>query len=53
MRRTLHVNTADAVVWVIGSNIVGTRASADIIVLGRVRSVPRGSVRWASCSAEE
>jgi hypothetical protein len=43
MRRTLHVDTADAVVWIISSNIVRTRTSADIIVLSEVRSIPR---RW-------
>jgi hypothetical protein len=29
------------VIWVIGSNVIGTRASTDIILLCRIRSVPR------------
>jgi hypothetical protein len=37
----LHVDTTDAVVWVIGSNVIGTRASTNIILLFRVRSVPK------------
>jgi hypothetical protein len=37
----LHVDATDAVVWVIGSNVIGTRASTDIIFLCRIRSVPR------------
>jgi hypothetical protein len=38
---TLHIDTADAVVWIIGSDIVGTRSSADIILLGRISCIPR------------
>jgi hypothetical protein len=37
----LHVDTTNAVVWVIWSNVIGTRASTDIILLCRIRSVPR------------
>lgn len=42
MRLTLHVNTADAVVWVIGCNILRSRTGTDIIVLVRVRRIPGG-----------
>ncbi len=38
--RTLHVDTTDAVVWVIWSNIVRAGSSTDIVLLSGVRRVP-------------
>jgi hypothetical protein len=38
---TLHVDTTDAMVWIVGSDIVGTRSSTDIILLSRISCVPK------------